>query len=108
MKTNLSLPIPADFHLQNTVMSHGWRELPPFHVSDPGMFRRVLGLSSGKIAVAAVTEKNGSLGLEVEHKQKLSARDETEIKNQISDCLRLNESFEMFYTVVAKHKQFAW
>src|SRR5882724_1131825 len=108
MKTNLNLAAPTDFHLRHTVMSHGWRELPPFHVDDSGTFRRVLHLSSGKIAVATVTETNDSLTIAAEHKQKLSAKDEAEIKHQVADCLRLNESYEAFYTIVAKHKQFAW
>jgi N-glycosylase/DNA lyase len=108
MKTTLLLASPTDFHLRHTVMSHGWRELPPFHVDETGTLRRVLHLPSGKIVVTCVTENDGSLILESEHKQKLTARDEAEIKHQISDCLRLNESYETFYSVVTKHKQFAW
>ena len=108
MKTILSVPVPHDFHLRHTVMSHGWRELPPFHLSESGTLSRVLNLPSGKIVIAAIAETNGSLTLDIEHRQKLSAKDEAEIKHQIEDCLRLNESYETFYTIVTKHKQFAW
>ncbi|HZS43856.1 MAG TPA: hypothetical protein VFC63_02030 [Blastocatellia bacterium] len=90
-------------------MSHGWCELPPFHTDhEANVLRRVLTLPSGKVVLVSISDAEGSLALDVEHRQKLSSKDEADIKHQTSDCLRLNENYQTFYTVIGKHKQFAW
>ena len=106
MKTTISFSTPNDFDLRNTIYSHGWRELPPFYPDhEAGLLSRVLNLSSGKTVLVSI---GAGVTLTVEHRQKLSRKDETEIENQIKDCLRLTEDYESFYAIIGKHKQFAW
>ena len=111
MKTAIiKLNIPKDFDFWRTVYSHGWCSLLPFNVGkDEKTLNRVLTLSDGTIVYCVISDwKKEKLKIVIQSAQSLIDAETLEVKNQLKDCLRLNENFSSFYREARRYPKYRW
>jgi 3-methyladenine DNA glycosylase/8-oxoguanine DNA glycosylase len=114
MKNNVQnrfyISTPADFNFWRTVYSHGWSSLKPYSVDKENQsLDRLLELNNKKLVYARISSSNsGRLIVDCQSKEALNDLEKKELVKQIKNCLRMEENFEEFYSIVKKDKEFCW
>jgi 3-methyladenine DNA glycosylase/8-oxoguanine DNA glycosylase len=106
-KTNISLPVPAPFDLEATLLGHGWASLlPNVFDGESGEFRRVERLASGRVVRWRVPLKlansKNALAVRVESTSGLTRRENDDLTRRLRHLLRLDEDFSGFYSMCAR------
>ena len=105
----LYLEMPADFHFEQTVNSHGWRSLAPFSWDQTsGSLTYVFSGKALKKSVSAkISESDGKVAIEISV-SKFSAKAQTKILRDVRHILRLDDDLSDFYRLTKQEKEFAW
>jgi 3-methyladenine DNA glycosylase/8-oxoguanine DNA glycosylase len=111
MRTLIQLPLPADFHYEHTIYSHGWCALSPFTLQPSSLtLERPLRLNNGRIAslrclpsgrrsVAFMLLGSGAA---------FASRLIENAQAQITAMFRLDQDLRPFHRLVAKTPRFSW
>jgi 3-methyladenine DNA glycosylase/8-oxoguanine DNA glycosylase len=100
---------PPRFSFWRTVYSHGWCALPPFSVDKENrVLHRILTLSSNDHVECTLSEAKSKLVIRVESLRPLLSTERSLIKDQISQCLRMDEDFSSFYQEARRHRHYRW
>jgi 3-methyladenine DNA glycosylase/8-oxoguanine DNA glycosylase len=112
ISTKLSVPTPKDFSFWRTVLSHGWCTLAPFYLEqEERLLRRVLRTTGSSVLVDMQESVDGHIALTVHSHRPLRRQDLTLIQSQVVRMLRLDESLQAFYEVLAEtpgNGEFEW
>ncbi len=112
MKTTLTLSLPKYFDFRRTIFSHGWYALPPFRVTDvvgqPLALCTAFALDTKKSAAVTLSQQDHQLKIEVEHASRLTQAHNLRIVAVVAEIVRLNESFDEFYSAANEHEGFRW
>ncbi len=100
----LRFRLPAPFDFRATAYSHGWVVLAPNSWDDETeIVERVLRLDSGTVVRVKVwatgTRDHPGVRMQVVHNEPLSRQDKAAIKAAIGRMLRIDETFESFYSL---------
>lgn len=106
----LEITVAKPYLFKENIHGHGWIALAPCSWHDePGVFRRVERLSTGKVVLLDVTgaETGDSvqLRLEVQAVQPITNAEKAEILQSVRFMLRLDEDFSAFYALAAAHPE---
>lgn len=107
--TRLSLRIPPNFNFWRTVYSHGWCSLLPFSVDkDLETFSTVLRLKGGTLASCVMTVLENRILIDSTSASSLTAQQRSEIRSQLSECLRIKEDFSAFHAEARRYPRYRW
>ena len=96
----MTLPVPAGFSFERTVVSHGWFDLAPFRWDpDTKVLTRTLRLEDGGNVVARIRH-DGLLHVTLRSQAPLARAGINQARRQIARLLRLDEDLDAFYTMV--------
>jgi N-glycosylase/DNA lyase len=108
-RTVFTIPLPSNFNFWRTVFSHGWCALPPFRVDkEQHAFHRLFELREGSLVACSIRESNRSLHVQCASGLPLTTRQRGEVKALVRECLRMDETFDAFYRLASKHRQYRW
>jgi len=96
----LELAARPPFNFQATVLSHGWRRLPPFSW-DGERLGRVERLSTGRVIKIAIGEADELTGVivDIKNNRGLTGGEVGEIKDKVNWMLRLEDDLTDFYSL---------
>ena len=106
MPTKLILEKPPDFNFKTAVYSHGWSQLPPFHL-DLENWRLSCVFTAGKPISAVICETGEAIEIAVSDDQ-ISEDAKHKILRDARHILRLDENLSDFYRLTKKEKRLAW
>lgn len=105
----MTIQTPRDFNFWRTVFSHGWCSLQPFLVDrKKRVLSRPFALPGGVHTQCFISGGNSSLKVRVESRRPLSTSQRSQLRSQIRECFRLDESFSEFYAEARKHRRYRW
>jgi 3-methyladenine DNA glycosylase/8-oxoguanine DNA glycosylase len=109
-KTIFTLDTPKDFDFWRTVYSHGWCSLLPFSVDkEHHTLNRILTFIDGSIVFCKISgQKNSMMTIDVHSSSLLTPAHHSEVKRQLSSCLRLTEDFSDFYRGTRRFPKYRW
>jgi N-glycosylase/DNA lyase len=103
------LTTPQDFDFWQTVISHGWYDLPPFKVDhERKTLHRVLTLPDFTPVRCSVRERGSTLQMETYAVAPLSRTERSHLTQQLRTCLRLDESFVSFHRTTRRYAPYRW
>ncbi|MDX1663612.1 MAG: hypothetical protein R3272_07450 [Candidatus Promineifilaceae bacterium] len=94
--TSLQITVPVPYDFDACLRGHGWRWLAPFSPNEEGV-TRVERLQSGRVIQMAIREGEEGETVRVHVDQPLTEAEETELKQEASWMLRLDEDLAPFY-----------
>ena len=106
MPTKLILEKPSDFNFKTAVYSHGWSQLPPFHL-DLENWRLSCVFTAGKPISAVICETGEAIEIAVSDDQ-ISEDTKQKILRDARHILRLDDNLSDFYRLTKKEKRLAW
>jgi len=107
--TQFVLPLPRNFNFWTTVHSHGWSDLPPFHVDKAERrMRIVLPENGGGFCEMTLSENRGTLIVSSESTRLNGLQEKLRITKHISSIFRMEESFDEFYAEAKKYPRYRW
>ena len=108
--TRTMVDAPEPFRLWSTAWISGWGDLAPFYVDvENRALTRILNLTSGDAVKSLWRQVGGSkVEVRVESARKLRSDDVTDVKAQVSSCLRLDEDYTEFYALCSSNQRFRW
>ncbi len=101
-----TIPMPAQFNFVNTVFSHGWYQLAPFHYDDARrLLQRILELSDGSVVLVDISDAMHARGDEVIYfgihgLERSTEAQEEEIRAAVSRMLCLDWDLSGFYAAM--------
>jgi 3-methyladenine DNA glycosylase/8-oxoguanine DNA glycosylase len=97
-----SFPTPADFRFRQTVESHGWYQLAPYHYDEAeSVLSRPHRLTNGE--VVRVRMRGDRLSVEADKDAELA-----EIQAMVTAIFRLDHDLSAFYEQMAQTKGYEW
>jgi 3-methyladenine DNA glycosylase/8-oxoguanine DNA glycosylase len=88
----LNIPVPTDFSFMETISSHGWRRLTPFHWDeDSQTLERVEHLSTGEVVQLQIRADERQILIDVD------GGDESEILSLVRRMLQLDLPIDQFH-----------
>lgn len=107
--SRMEIKTPPLFNFWRTVYSHGWCSLPPFLVNkEENSLSRLLELKNGTLVHCVLKEQKGKISVALSCQATLSADQRAEVRNFLSQCLRIKEDFSEFYREAARHPGSRW
>ncbi len=107
--TRLTISTPPRFNFWRTVFSHGWCALPPFSVDKKNQsLSRVIELSDGSIAVCTLRQRASKLSVLAATSDQLTSSQRSELRAQLSECLRLGDDLSDFYKEARRYPNYRW
>ena len=98
-----------DFHFQNTVDSHGWRNLLPFaFVEEINEVTRIQQLKDGTVVKLFISEHSDGIHARVEGVDGLSEEQRGEIHDLLHRCFSVHWDLTPFYTAMQAHPNYHW
>jgi len=102
----LTLPARQPFNFHNTIRSHGWYQMAPFHYDEEaGLLKYVIRLETGKVLECQIREAPG--GVSVETTGRLTKTDSGELIEAVTWMLGLEMNFSTFYATARKEPKLA-
>lgn len=107
--TILTITTPTHFRFWPTVVSHGWRMLPPFEYDETARtLSRLQQLQDGRIVRLTLSEAPGrGLQIAVEGLQP-SPDQQEEISQAVRHMLNIDSDFSEFYARISGHPRYGW
>lgn len=108
----IAIPVPDDFHLPATVLSHGWHECHPMAwVSGAECFQTIerVGdrLHRVNVQQPAVRRKKNGIAVRVESFDDGPANDAAELVERVRAMLSIERDLAEFYELCGEHKMLA-
>ena len=105
----IEIKTPPRFSFWRTVYSHGWCALPPFSVDkENGSLSRLFELKDGSLVFCKVKGKPFGLHVKTRSRKSLTFHQRTQIRDLLSECLRLREDFSAFYKEAQRQPHYRW
>ncbi|MBI4612105.1 MAG: methylated-DNA--[protein]-cysteine S-methyltransferase [Planctomycetes bacterium] len=105
----LALRVPADFHFEHTVTSHGWFDLAPFgYHRSLGSLHFAQELAQGRAASVRVRTAGRRLAVEVHSAGALSRADRRAVKKTASRVLGLDRELAPFHAELRRRGTRSW
>jgi 3-methyladenine DNA glycosylase/8-oxoguanine DNA glycosylase len=102
-----TIPTPATFNFQRTVISHGWYGLLPFEL-DRDRWRLIRVLDRSAKTPVTVTLSASKRAVKVNTESSLTNKDSEKILKDVTHMLRLDDNLEQFYTSTRTDVDFGW
>lgn len=100
---------PDDFNLRRAITGHGWYVLPPFRSNDDtSELQAVIPLSKSNHVIGRISEVNSSIKISVMNRSALSTTHSKHIRTTVRSILRMDESFDEFYSLCRKEPHLRW
>ena len=107
--TTVTIKNPHNFDLRRSISGHGWYALPPFQSNDDtSELQTVLTLSRSNHIVAKISESGSSVKISVLNRSTVSRYHKNRIKSIVRSILRMDESFDEFYSLCRKEPHLRW
>lgn len=105
----IQIKAPPGFSFWRTVYSHGWCALPPFRVDKANdSLSRLLELKDGSLVHCVLKDSPIGVSITTRSERPLTEAQRTEVKNLLSECLRLREDFSGFYKEAQRYPRYQW
>jgi N-glycosylase/DNA lyase len=107
--TVFEIPTKRQFGFWQTVNSHGWCVLPPFDVDRKEQhLARLFELRDGTLVKCSLSHRLMKLVVELTSHRQVTNAEKNEVRQQINDCLRLDEDFSEFYREARCSPSYRW
>jgi len=98
---------PDNFNFKRTALSHGWYDLPPFHLdNETWTLTRVIDLHPNRPVTATIRGDRTSIRVSVA--RKLGKRASAKVIRDARHMFRLDDDMTSFYESVRHHPEFRW
>jgi 3-methyladenine DNA glycosylase/8-oxoguanine DNA glycosylase len=109
----LTVSAPADFNFENTVRSHGWRDLAPFSHETNAKGHLVLtrrySLSDGTVLTMRIRDTGArSVLITAQGRAILNSLQRNEIAQSVRYMFNLDWQLNEFYDMLKKHDDYKW
>ena len=105
----IEIRTPRGFNFWRTVHSHGWCALPPFAVDkEDQSLARVLELDGGQLVQCNIRDRAQGIHVIIRSRTRLGVRQREQIRDQLSECLRLNDDLSQFYAEANRSPKYRW
>ena len=106
---SLIIPTQTPFKFWPTVISHGWRVLPPFSYDPQARtLERIQQLGDGSIVRLVIGEGESGLGVAVEGIEAITSEQRREISQVVSRSLQLDRDLSGLYVTLREHRAYQW
>jgi N-glycosylase/DNA lyase len=103
----ISISTPREFSFKRTVISHGWCELPPFHLDrENWLLTRTLDLKEAKPVTITISATKRALRISTSRRLNQAAADR--VVKDVRHMLRLDDNIEEFYRLLVDDNDFNW
>ncbi len=109
MVAKILISPPGDFSLRAVVYSHGWCMLQPFSVKQkPFSLLYSANIGVNPVDFEITENPDRTLSVLIRSFHRLSAQQRREITGIVRTMLRMDESFDSFYTMMSKETRLRW
>lgn len=105
MDTQIILPHSANFDFRQTIISHGWYQLAPFHLDRETWTLKTVLMHEKPVSIN-IRQKDKSL--EITSCEPLNERLQTKIIRDVTHIFRFDDNLEDFYKKTGKEKSLKW
>jgi N-glycosylase/DNA lyase len=103
----ISISTPREFSFKRTVISHGWCELPPFHLDrENWLLTRTLDLKEAKPVTITISATKRAVRISASRRLNQAAADK--VVKDVRHMLRLDDNIEEFYRLLVDDNDFNW
>jgi 3-methyladenine DNA glycosylase/8-oxoguanine DNA glycosylase len=107
MSIEITLPTPATFSFQRTIISHGWCELLPFSIDrNQRELTRVIDLGARPPVTILMTQQKRAVRLQLS--RRIGAADTAKVLRDARHILRLDDDLNEFYQIMNADPGFEW
>jgi len=105
----MEIKTPPLFSFWRTVYSHGWCSLPPFLViKEEKSLQRLLLLKDGTLVHCVLREQKSKISVSFTSQDPLSADQKSEVRDLLSQCLRVHDDLSGFYQEALRRPGSRW